>query len=115
MIDGRYDTAIMHGMRKRWDTVAKDSDNANYNKIEKMFAHNTRTHALDTVYNKPKLPALFVEYDKFYRGLFISDSFRLRIELDQKDMIIEVSQAQKDNTIKDLMDRITLLEKFIKV
>ena len=114
-VNGRYDTAIMHGMRKRWDTVAKDNDNANYNKIEKMFAHNTKTHSLDTVYNKPKLPALFVEYDKFYRGLYISDSFRLRIELDQKDMIIEASQSQKDDTIKDLMDRITLLEKFVKV
>jgi hypothetical protein len=114
MIDGRYDTAIMHGMRKRWDTVAKDSDNANYNKIEKMFAHNTRTHALDTVYNKPNLAALFVEYDKFYRGLYISDSFRLRIELDQKDMIIEVSQAQKDDKIKSLEARLERFEAFMK-
>ena len=112
-IRGRFDTAVMHGMRKRWDTVAKDTDGVNYNKIEKMFAHST-THKLDTVYYKPKLDELFKEYDKFYRGLYISDSYKLRVELEQKETVIEENQAQKDDKIKSLEDRLERFEAFMK-
>ena len=115
MIGSRHEISITHGIRKRWNTVAKDTDGVNSNKVEKMFGHHSRTIENDTTYYKPDLAKLFKEYEKFSDRLTVSEESILEIELRNKDKIIESTHAEKDDRIKELINRITLLEKFVKV
>ncbi len=109
----RYETSITHGIRKRWNTIAKNTDGVNSNKVEKMYGHST-THALDDTYYKPELSDLFKEYEKFSDRLVVSKEDRLELELLRKDEIIEENQAQKDDKIKSLEDRLERFEAFMK-
>ena len=97
MINGRYDIAITYGMRKRWNLIAKQTQGVNSHFVEKMFAHNSRTHALDTTYLKPRIEQLFAEYKKFYSELYISKEYRLKIELRKKDKMIDENQEIVDD------------------
>ncbi|MDA8721214.1 hypothetical protein N9M35_05275 [Nitrosopumilus sp.] len=109
LINHRYDIAITYGMRKRWNLIAKQTPNVNSHFVEKMFSHNSRTHALDTVYLPPTIEQLFAEYKKFYSELYISKEYRLKIELRKKDKMIDENQvvnyeariAELENIIKD--------------
>ena len=114
MIGSRHEISITHGIRKRWNTIAKNTDGVNYNKVEKMFGHSTN-HALDNVYYKAELSDYFKEYEKFCDELAVSKEARLESELLRKDKIIEENQAQKDDKIKELEERIARFEKFIKI
>ncbi len=109
----RYETSITHGIRKRWNTIAKNTDGVNSNKVEKMYGHST-THALDDTYYKPELSDLFKEYEKFSDELVVSKEAILESELLRKDKIIELNQAQKDQRLLDQESRITELEKVLK-
>ena len=80
-----------------------------------MYDHTSKTIALDTTYYKPDLEDLFKEYEKFSDRLAVSEESILEIELRNKDKIIESTHAEKDDRIKELINRITLLEKFVKV
>ena len=73
-----------------------------------MFSHNSRTHALDTVYLKPTIEQLFAEYKKFYSELYISKEYRLKIELRKKDKMID------ENKVANYEARIVELENIIK-
>lgn len=108
LIRGRYDIAITYGMRKRWDLVAKQTSNVNSHFVEKMFSHNSKTHALDTVYLKPRIEQLFEEYKKFYAQLYISKEYRLKIELEKKNKMIDESK------VANYEARIAELESIIK-
>ena len=109
----RHEISITHGIRKRWNTIAKNTDDVNYNKVEKMYSHST-THALDNTYYKPELSDLFKEYEKFSDKLVISKEAILESELLRKGKIIELNQAQKDDKIKSLEDRLERFEAFMK-
>jgi len=115
LIRGRYDIAITYGMRKRWNLVAKQTQGVNSHFVEKMFAHNSQSLKLDTVYLPPTEAQLFTEYKKFYSELYISQEYRLKAELEKKDKIIIGNQEEKDDKIKELEERIARFEKFIKI
>ena len=65
---GRYDIAITYGIRKRWDTIAKQNLEVNRDIIEKMFGHSSRI-PLDNGYFKPVLEKMFDEYKKLIPDL----------------------------------------------
>jgi len=64
---------------------------------------------------KPELSDLFKEYEKFSDRLVVSKEARLESKLLRKDRIIEENQAQKDDKIKELEERIARFEKLIKI
>ena len=64
---------------------------------------------------KPELSDLFKEYEKFSDRLVVSKEARLESKLLRKDKIIEENQAQKDDKIKELEERIARFEKLIKI
>ena len=113
-VGGRSEIAITHGIRKRWKTIAENTDGVNSSKVEKMFGHST-SNVLDNTYYKPDFANLFKEYEKFSDELVVSQEARLESELLRKDKIIEENQAQKDDKIKELEERIARFEKFIKI
>ena len=114
LIHGRYDIAITYGMRKRWKLVAMLTQGINPHLVEKMFAHNSQTIKLDTFYLKPTEEQLRTEYKKFYRGLYISEEYRLKVELEKKDKIIIENQEEKDVRLLNQEGRIAELEKILK-
>ena len=114
LINHRYDIAITYGMRKRWNLIAKTTDGVNAHLAEKMFAHNSQSLKLDTFYLKPTEEQLLTEYKKFYRKLFISQEYRLKVELEKKNQIIIENQEEKDRRLVNQESRIAELEKALK-
>ena len=114
LIHGRYDIAITYGMRKRWKLVAMLTQGINPHLVEKMFAHNSQTIKLDTIYVKPTEEQFRAEYKKFCRELYISEEYRLKVELEKKDKIIIENQEEKDVRLLNQEGRIAELEKVIK-
>ena len=114
LIHGRYDIAITYGMRKRWNLISKLTDGVNHHLSEKMFAHNSQSLKLDTFYLKPTEEQLLTEYKKFYRKLFISQEYRLKVELENKNKIIIENQEEKDRRLVNQESRIAELEKALK-
>ena len=114
LIHGRYDIAITYGMRKRWNLIAKTTDGVNAHLAEKMFAHNSQSLKLDTFYLKPTEEQLLTEYKKFYRELYISQEYRLKVELENKNKIIIENQEEKDRRLVNQESRIAELEKALK-
>ena len=108
----RYETSITHGIRKRWNTIAKNTDGVNANKVEKMYDHNSQTHKLDTLYFKPTIDELFEEYEKFVDKLAVSEEAILEVELKNKNKQIESSEAEKDDKIRKLEARLVKMEEF---
>lgn len=105
-IGNRYEIEIVYGLRKRWNTIMKNNSDIDKSFVEKMFAHTVKTFSLDTVYHKPDIEKLFSEYQKGIRELMISDEYRLRFELDQKDK--ELSE------IEDLKIKLENIQEFVK-
>ena len=114
LVHGRYDIAITYGMRKRWKLVAMLTQGINPHLVEKMFAHNSQTIKLDTFYLKPTEEQFRAEYKKFYRELYISEEYRLKVELEKKDKIIIENQEEKDLRLVNQEGRIAELEKVLK-
>lgn len=109
----RCEISITHGIRKRWNTIAKNTDGVNYNKVEKMYGHSTN-HTLDNTYYKPELSDLFKEYEKFSDKLAVSKEAILEAEIVRKNRIIQENQAQKEQIYQDQENRIAELEKALK-
>jgi integrase len=114
LIHGRYDIAITYGMRKRWNVISKTTDGVNPHLSEKMFAHNSQSLKLDTVYLPATEAQLLIEYKKFYRELYISEEYRLKAELEKKNKIIIENQEEKDLRLVNQESRIAELEKVLK-
>lgn len=114
LIHGRYDIAITYGMRKRWNLISKTTDGVNPHLSEKMFAHNSQSLKLDTVYLPATEAQLLTEYKKFYRELYISEEYRLKAELERKNKIIIENQEEKDRRLVNQESRIAELEKALK-
>ena len=99
----RHEIALVHGIRKRWNTVMKNNFNINPLMVEKMFGHTSKLIPLDSTYHKPSLDILFKEYQKAIPGLLIDESLRLGAEIEAKNHEIQ-ELMKKDNEIKELKD-----------
>ena len=74
---GRYKTQLMHGFRKRFNTVMKLNSNVNDNAIEKMLGHK---NGLDGTYLQITDEVLLEHFMKGIIDLTESDDHRLRLE-----------------------------------
>ena len=72
-----------HGLRKRFDTIMKSTDNMKLIHAEKMFGHSTPSIPLDETYADFSIESLFAEYKKAIPALTISDEERQRITIDK--------------------------------
>jgi integrase len=110
--DNRHDIEVVHGLRKRWNTIMKSNPDINSNHAEKMLGHSS-THSLDNVYHKPLLEQLFDEYQKAIPQLIIDEKYRLEEEIKNKNDLIFKLETDKDRrigyletTIKELAKRL---------
>ena len=111
MVDGRYRTSVVHGIRKRFNTIMKDNDSINKSHIEKMLGHSQSSIKLDSVYHKPTTERMFVEYQKAIPQLVIDDSYRLEISLKQSEDELKRLQDDKDRKIQSLENQMFEIQK----
>jgi len=72
-----------HGLRKRFDTVIKNTNTMKLIHAEKMFGHSTPSIPLDETYADFSTESLFVEYKKAIAELTISETERQRAEIEK--------------------------------
>ena len=119
LVHNKYEISSTHGIRKRWNTIVKSNPDVNPNHAEKMFAHSTSI-PLDSRYHKPAIEILFEEYQKVIPELMISEEWKLKNQIKQKDneidelkkKEIEIQRLNKDmqsiqNTMIELEKRLT--------
>jgi len=106
--NGRYEIAITYGIRKRWNTIAKENPNVNRDIIEKMFSHSSRI-PLDNGYFKPVLEVMFEEYKKLIPDLVLDESYKLKLELEKKNQKIDELES-KSLEIVSLKARLSEIE-----
>jgi len=101
----RYDTQLLHGFRKRFNTILKLENSVNANIAEKIMGHK---NGLDGVYFVPTREQCFTEFLKAIPFLTISDDERMRLENEKlKQENIEKKQFQeKINTLEHILDGI---------
>jgi hypothetical protein len=91
----RYDTQLMHGFRKRFNTVMKLENSVNANIAEKIMGHK---NGLDGVYFVPTREQCFNEFVKGITQLTIDPRERQKIEiLDKSQRIDELEQEREQN------------------
>jgi len=100
LINNKYEISSTHGIRKRWNTIVKSNSSVNPNHAEKMFAHSTSI-PLDSRYHKPTIEILFEEYQKVIPELMISEEWKLKNQIKQKDNEID-ELKKKDIVIEGL-------------
>ena len=118
-INHKYQISSTHGIRKRWNTIVKSNPEVNPNHAEKMFAHSTSI-PLDSRYHKPTVDILFDEYKKVIPELMISEEWKLKNQIKEKDneidelkkKEIEIQRLNKDmlsiqNTMIELEKRLS--------
>ena len=88
MKNKRYDVACTHGLRKRWDTIVKSNTSVNLSIAEKLFGHSSSI-PLDNRYFKPTIEVIFDEYKKVIPDLMISEEWKLKNQLKEKDNEID--------------------------
>lgn len=108
----RYETQLDHGLRKRFDTIMKQTDSMKIIHAEKMFGHSTPTIPLDETYADFSIESLFKEYKKAIFELTIDDSERKQFQLDK--VIQEKSELEQINTRyqETLKEKDALTEKY---
>ena len=74
----RYDIQLLHGFRKRFNTILKLENSVNANIAEKIMGHK---NGLDGVYFVPTRQQCFKEFVKGIPFLTISDDERMRLEI----------------------------------
>jgi len=95
----RYEIQRDHGLRKRFDTIMKQTDSMKLIHAEKMFGHSTPSIPLDETYADFSVESLFNEYKKAIPELTVNDSARKQVQLDQmKDSL--ASQEELVERIK---------------
>ena len=106
--NGRYEIAITYGIRKRWDTIAKQNLEVNRDVIEKMFGHSSRI-PLDNGYFKPVLEVMFEEYKKLIPDLVLDESYKLKYELEKKNKRLDELESKQAEIIS-LKSRLSEIE-----
>jgi integrase len=89
-INGRYSEQLVHGFRKRFNTILKLNNKVNDNAIEKMMGH---TNGLDGVYLQITTERLFEEFSKGIADLTISNESRNNLKIQRLES--EKSELQK--------------------
>ena len=102
MKNKRYDVACTHGIRKRWDTVVKSNSNVNLSIAEKLFGHSSSI-PLDNRYFKPTLEVIFDEYKKVIPDLMISEEWKLKDQIKEKDL--EIDELKKKDLEIDRLNK----------
>jgi len=101
-INGRFQTMMDHGFRKRWNTIVKNTDGMKIITAEKMMGHSIQTIPLDETYNIPEAEKLFKEFKKAIPFLTISDEERIKTENKLKEEKIKQMESEKDVLIQRL-------------
>lgn len=97
---GRYQTQLLHGFRKRFNTVMKLNNDVNDNAIEKMLGHK---NGLDGTYLQIEPKKLFENFMKGTMDLTVSDEHRLKCE---------TNELKKEKT--ELTDKVDKLFEVLK-
>ena len=110
-----------HGLRKRFDTIMKNTDSMKLIHAEKMFGHSTPSIPLDETYADFSIESLFNEYKKAIPKLTIDDSERDKIKIENQNRKIselettkqELNEIKQNAKLKDMEfeKRIRMLEK----
>ena len=95
--NNRYSTQLVHGFRKRFDTILKLNKDVNDNIIEKMLGHKK---GLDGVYFQPTIEQMFNEFKNGIDDLTISDDYRNKIKIEKLQVEKSELQNTKDENIK---------------
>ena len=99
--NGRYSEQLVHGFRKRFNTILKLNNSVNDNAIEKMMGHKK---GLDGSYLQITIERLFEEFVKGIPELTIDDSKRKQFEIDKinnektelQKKVDQINQMQND-------------------
>ncbi len=99
----RHDIQIIHGFRKRMNTILKLESLINSNVVEKIMGHK---NGLDGVYLAPTRQECFKEFCKGISQLTISDTQRQKITIkklqDDKTQLDQFKAEIKENTTKSI-------------
>ncbi len=119
----RHDIQLLHGFRKRFNTIMKLENSVNANIAEKIMGHK---NGLDGVYFVPTRQQCFKEFVKGIPFLTISDDERMRLEIrklkqentekkqfEAKIKIPEQRQVEFENEQKEYNDIKPDLDKMI--
>lgn len=106
-LNGHNRIAIAHGLRKRWNTIAKSS-NANSSVIEKLYGHSS-TIQLDNRYFKPTWETLVDEYVKFMPELIVDEAKRKDIEIKKLREEKLAKDEAKDKEIVELKTQLQMI------
>lgn len=88
-----------HGLRKRFDTIMKNTDSMKLIHAEKMFGHSIPSIPLDETYADFSIESLFNEYKKAISALTIDNSERLKVKnekLEQEKSELEITRAEME-------------------
>ncbi len=95
--NGRYSEQLVHGFRKRFNTIMKLNNEVNDNAIEKMMGH---TNGLDGAYLQITDDKLFEEFKKGITDLTISDDERDKAKIaeleNEKSELDEMKLSKKN-------------------
>ena len=80
MKNGRYSEQLVHGFRKRFNTILKLNNEVNDNAIEKMMGHK---NGLDGTYLQITTEQLFEEFRKGIADLTIADDERDKLKIQE--------------------------------
>jgi len=100
----RYDTQLLHGFRKRFNTIMKLENSVNSNIAEKIMGHK---NGLDGVYFVPTREQCFTEFLKAIPFLTISNDDRMQLE--------NKKLKQKNTEKKQFEEKINTLEQRLEL
>jgi len=89
----RNDTQLMHGFRKRFNTIMKLENTVNANIAEKIMGHKK---GLDGVYLAPTRQECFAEFCKAIPQLTIDSGERQKIEINDKSQRIDELEKERE-------------------
>jgi len=108
----RFDKALNTAFRKRFDTIVKSINGINPHLAEKLMGHSVSI-PLDNTYFDPELDRLFEEFVKIIPALTVDESLKLKAEIKAKNDLIKKQESEKDQSIKDISERLANAEKIL--
>lgn len=100
----RYTTQLLHGFRKRFNTILKENNDVNDNAIEKMMGHK---NGLDGTYLQITDEKLLEHFMKGVVDLTVSNEHRLKletIELQKAKDELSIEHEQRFDKIEKMME-----------
>jgi len=106
----RYDLASVYSMRKRFNTLLEFNPDISLAVTQYLMDH---TGYMSGHYRKPTDEMIFQEYKKAVKDLMLSDEYRQKEELRNKDEIIKQKETEKDKVVLELKTRLDSTEKIL--